>query len=292
MEDTHTRELHIKSASGSKPTPRVKTPPAADAIPVPFVYSPSDDGTDENLLILLHGLGDTHVPFGKLGKQLKLPQTATLALRAPQQIPYLYEEAYQWYPSFDDLGEPIVHPNPAPGVTVLTTTISHLTTVCGWPLSSIHLFGFAQGGSLALESALATWKARPRDIIDDLPSSSSSSNGNNDTSSNGSSSMTLGSIITIGGPLLIHHAISSPCPSPTLLIHRSQPSSLNIPSHSRTSLQKLFSNMKEVMLGEGESMPASKEEWEPVMEFWSQRLRRRMPGGADDGLYEVLSGGI
>ena len=111
MEDTHTRELHIKSASGSKPTPRVKTPPAADAIPVPFVYSPSDDGTDENLLILLHGLGacphftiplilisiililillylstgDTHVPFGKLGKQLKLPQTATLALRAPQQ---------------------------------------------------------------------------------------------------------------------------------------------------------------------------------------------------------------
>ena len=46
------------------------------------------------------------------------------------------------------------------------------------------------------------------------------------------------------------------------------------------------------MLGEGESMPASKEEWEPVMEFWSQRLRRRMPGGGDDGLYEVLSGGI
>ena len=35
-------------------------------------------------------VGDTHVPFGKLGTQLHLPQTATLALRAPQQcVSYL-----------------------------------------------------------------------------------------------------------------------------------------------------------------------------------------------------------
>lgn len=29
--------------------------------------------------------GDTHQPFAQLGKSLKLPQTATLALRAPLQ---------------------------------------------------------------------------------------------------------------------------------------------------------------------------------------------------------------
>jgi hypothetical protein len=29
--------------------------------------------------------GDSHVPFAKLGRSLKLPQTATLALRAPEQ---------------------------------------------------------------------------------------------------------------------------------------------------------------------------------------------------------------
>ena len=29
--------------------------------------------------------GDTHIPFSKLGKSLKLPQTAILALRAPEQ---------------------------------------------------------------------------------------------------------------------------------------------------------------------------------------------------------------
>ena len=40
-------------------TPRVKNPPKQGkaSISVPFVYTPSGDGTDENLLILLHGLG-------------------------------------------------------------------------------------------------------------------------------------------------------------------------------------------------------------------------------------------
>lgn len=38
-------------------SPRVKNPPKKNSINVPFIYTPSDDGTDENLLVLLHGLG-------------------------------------------------------------------------------------------------------------------------------------------------------------------------------------------------------------------------------------------
>ena len=40
-------------------TPKVKPHPKSGSggIHVPFEYTPSDDGTDENLLILLHGLG-------------------------------------------------------------------------------------------------------------------------------------------------------------------------------------------------------------------------------------------
>ena len=34
---------------------------------------------------LLMRPGDTHAPFAKLGRSLNLPQTATLALRAPEQ---------------------------------------------------------------------------------------------------------------------------------------------------------------------------------------------------------------
>lgn len=47
----------------SQATPRVKNPPkqGKGGIDVPFVYTPSDDGTDENLLILLHGLGVSYL---------------------------------------------------------------------------------------------------------------------------------------------------------------------------------------------------------------------------------------
>lgn len=96
-------DIHIQASSSDATLP-TKRAPSKSAIPVPFSYMHSDDGTDENLLILLHGLGklrsvlfskprdetsnllgDTHVPFAKLGRQLKLPQTAVLVLRAPEQ---------------------------------------------------------------------------------------------------------------------------------------------------------------------------------------------------------------
>ena len=101
-------DIHVQETSGSTTTalPRIKPPPKSSKLPGQFFYAPSDDGTDENLLILLHGLGssgqsslfrsrfddglrnhtgDTHIPFSKLGKSLKLPQTAILALCAPEQ---------------------------------------------------------------------------------------------------------------------------------------------------------------------------------------------------------------
>lgn len=66
------RELLVKpsEASSSSSAPRVKPPPSKDAIPVPFDYAPSDDGTDENLLILLHGLGMFFVLASRVGLEI------------------------------------------------------------------------------------------------------------------------------------------------------------------------------------------------------------------------------
>ena len=52
-----------------------------------FDYEPSADGVHANLLIMLHGLGDSHKPFTALAKQMSLPQTAFLSLRAPHALP-------------------------------------------------------------------------------------------------------------------------------------------------------------------------------------------------------------
>jgi hypothetical protein len=54
-------EFHLRPASDAA-RPRIKPPPQLAAISAPFSYTPSDDGTDENLLILLHGLG-SRTPF-------------------------------------------------------------------------------------------------------------------------------------------------------------------------------------------------------------------------------------
>lgn len=49
------REIKLRENAAA---PRVKPAPTDKGIGVPFIYTPSDEGTDENLLILLHGLGE------------------------------------------------------------------------------------------------------------------------------------------------------------------------------------------------------------------------------------------
>ena len=62
-------------------TLKTKPPPKASAIPVPFVYHPSDDGTDENLLILLHGLGEQSAhPSPSVDSMIFTPQATPRSL--------------------------------------------------------------------------------------------------------------------------------------------------------------------------------------------------------------------
>ncbi|KAF9478939.1 hypothetical protein BDN70DRAFT_906467 [Pholiota conissans] len=282
-------EVHLREASTSSSSPRVKPSPKPSKISGKFFYAPSDDGTDENLLILLHGLGDTHVPFSKLGKSLKLPQTAILALRAPEQVPFLYEDAWQWYPSFDDLGEPIARPNPTPAIEFLTKTVDYLTGECTWPLERIHLFGFAQGGSVAVEYALAMWKKQLlSSSTKSIASASADAAAVSEAQPPAPALRALGSIVTISGPLLSYPTLSQPCPTPLFVAHRPPPAETALPSTALTAFRKAFEKVTESKMGgrAAAGMPASREEWEPIMRFWSECLGRRQV----EGLYEVMSG--
>lgn len=156
----------------------------------------------------------------------------------------------------------------------MSKVLSHLTNDCGWPASRIHFFGFAQGGSVALESALLWWK---KVLPDERRTKETEERANNPTF--------LGSIVSISGPPLLHHALSNKCPTPVLAFHRPRPSSSALSSGDLTSLRRFFSNVREVKLS-GDGMPRSRDEWLPIMEFWSQRLSKRKVEGA----YEVLGG--
>jgi len=54
--------LNVQATTEDR-APRVKRAPE---LPLVHIYNPSDDGTDENLLILLHGLGELTL-FPRLG---------------------------------------------------------------------------------------------------------------------------------------------------------------------------------------------------------------------------------
>ncbi|KAI7875729.1 Alpha/Beta hydrolase protein [Mucor mucedo] len=136
------------------------TPPKASKTKLSFDYTPSQDGIDHNLLVLLHGLGDSKGPFTNLGKQLKLPQTATLSVQAPEPVPYM-DGCFQWFPSFDMLtGDLLTPANPERLKGLLRTRemmdglINHLIKDCGFNPSNIFFFGFSQGGTVALDTVL------------------------------------------------------------------------------------------------------------------------------------------
>ena len=73
--------------------------------PLKFSFQTSPDGVNENLLVLCHGLGDSDRPFHQLALQMRLPQTATVALQGPIEVPFGL--GFAWYESFDRTGQVI-----------------------------------------------------------------------------------------------------------------------------------------------------------------------------------------
>ncbi|KAG0238783.1 hypothetical protein BGW42_002649, partial [Actinomortierella wolfii] len=218
-----------KSESHETPS---KLPPLRKKAPLPqstsllFHYEPSVDGVDENLVIFFHGLGDKIAPnFISLAKNLKLPQSATCCIQAPTPVPYLEEESWQWYPSFDLLtGE-----------------------------NRIVLFGFSQGGSVALD--LATF-------------------GN----------LNLKAVISIAGYFMEESqgipATTSPLTTRILVLQGDK--DVTVPSKVAKDkfkyIERVFSKANAthcIIEGMGSTMPDSEAAWRLIMKFFAEVLEYR-----------------
>lgn len=125
------------------------------------IWIPDCGGTPRNLLLLLHGLGDTPAPFAKLARTMKLPQTAALALCAPLALPAGLE-GRMWHESFEADGELIrasaferrrLNSLKHQGRASLQALLMRLQRA-GWPAHRLFLLGYAQGGTVALDFAL------------------------------------------------------------------------------------------------------------------------------------------
>ncbi|PWN39496.1 hypothetical protein IE81DRAFT_352147 [Ceraceosorus guamensis] len=143
--------------------PAIKRPPSPSRIAFQHAYIASPQQVDSNLLILLHGLGDTQASFVDLGKQLQraLPQCAVLALRGARTVPLL--GGGMWWDAWDPLGEmlPASAQNPSAFIEDCHTLLDELR-MCGWQSEHVHLLGFGQGATAALEGTHAWCRANKR----------------------------------------------------------------------------------------------------------------------------------
>ena len=154
---TEWRFEHSAPPSGPKTSPKRSTFPARLQR---FEYRPSPDGIDTNLLVFFHGLGDSPAPFIKLGEQFALPQTALLALRAPCELPL--ELGSSWFDVIDMEKSDFIQPcrGERRRVQSLSKCFEDLDQAlgvlleCGWLPHELFLFGFSQGGTVAMEWAL------------------------------------------------------------------------------------------------------------------------------------------
>lgn len=221
-----------------------------------FVYVPSNDNVDNNLVIYLHGLGDNLTSFVSLSEKLNLPQTASLILQGPIPVPF-FDQARMWYESFDMLGNLIHNPDPRVSLNLLSDLIFVLINKYGWSSNNIHLFGFAQGGSVAVEFA-RLFKQR------------------------------LGSVITVLGPPLSYSNGSSLSQTPLCVFTRPRGNILDV-----SNFKKAFEN---VVITEGQNpgdeMPKGPNEWNGILKFLSDLLIRDTPinnDNSNDGeFYRVI----
>ncbi|KAK7189769.1 phospholipase/Carboxylesterase superfamily protein, partial [Paraphaeosphaeria sporulosa] len=253
------RDAHVFSPSATMPG-RLPTQADFPSSVTLSITPPPPSHPATNILLLLHGLGDTHSAFTKLGTQLNLPETACLSLRAPAPLPFDLP-GFHWG---DDMvfdqhsGEMDVDTGFAASTKVVLDTVikEGLIAKCGYAAREIVLFGFAQGGMLALQVASSCGEE-------------------------------LGGVVSVGGA----PSLSAPLPTagkknrtPVLVCKASRGSSVTDSAEKRLKDIFEFTEVKE-WKRVGDGMMRNREEMLPIMQFLARRLRSRR--GVPEGSVEL-----
>lgn len=121
-----------------------------------FRHAPSEQ-PNTNLLVLLHGAGDTHVPFDKLARTMALPQTSTLSLSAKDYENLPFDLGCTWFQEMDyatgtQLSEAKQRYNLQVAATKLCAVMEELSLEQHWIIPErIFFLGFGAGAALAMQ---------------------------------------------------------------------------------------------------------------------------------------------
>ncbi|KAI0379864.1 alpha/beta-hydrolase [Hypomontagnella monticulosa] len=233
--------------------------------------------TTTAILILFHGLGDSDAPFTTFAKNLNLPGVLAISVRGVSPLPPAllglpdYEAAgpakhFHWgddltlSPSTGDL-------DPDPGFSkaeqlVLGKLVREtLIEKCGWETNDIMLFGFGQGGSLAL--GLSSRIRQVERVVDV-------------TQGDSATGTAFKGAVSIGGPLpasmISTVTARERSRTPVLICHGR--SSETLDEDALDLLRKEFVDVREVKWKKpDDSMPKNRDDMLPIMQFFADRLR-------------------
>ena len=264
------------------------TPPPPPPSTSTTTTTPPASATPTNILLLLHGLGDTLPPLTSLAQALHLPETTILTLQAPTHLP-LDLPGYHWGDdiSFDSsTGALDMDAGFARSKRLINDTIIRDTLIakCGYAPREISLFGIGQGGMLALLAG------RELELDVHTPASSTTTvntGGGGSSSGSGSgngASCCLGGIISVGAPFPLSEAGKKQGPknrTPVLLVAGRDSPAVTDGAVRRTQAEFEFVEVHRYAR-RGDGMPRSRDEMVPVMRFFARILRSwaGVPGGS------------
>ncbi|OJD33063.1 phospholipase carboxylesterase superfamily protein [Diplodia corticola] len=248
--------------------PATKRLPTAQDFPSTItvtVTPPPPSHPPTNVLVLLHGLGDTHAPFARLGAQMALPETCCVAVRAPAPLPFDLG-GFHWG---DDVlfDERTGDMDPDAGFEKSATRLllddvvrGVLGQKCGYAPRDVVLFGFAQGGMAALQVAAQLGKTP------------------------GAEQEELGGVVSVGGAMPAAASLGEggrKFKTPVLLCKAARGSGVSDGAVRRLKDSFEFAEVKE-WRRVGDAMPSNRDEMMPIMQFFARRLKstRGVPEGA------------
>lgn len=241
------------------------TPPPSPPPPQPPQQTPP------NILLLLHGLGDSATAFTSFARALHLPETTVLTIQAPHPLPFDLPGAHWGDDVTLDAGsggglDMDGGFERATRLLVEDVVRGVLVQKCGYGERDILVFGFGQGGMAGLCVANA------------LASSSSTSSGGG----GGESGKELSGVVSIGAPYpLSAKAGRKKTRTPVLLVAGRDSTAVSDGAVQRTKQEFEFVEVHRYAR-RGDGMPRNREEMWPVMQFLARRLRswRGVPEGS------------
>ena len=189
-----------------------------------------------------------------------------------------------WFNTFDAFFNPLPSPDPSKPLPALRDLLTTLTSPeVGWDLTQIHLFGWGQGGTMALELAYSIGRSPLSE-----PEAGASNTAATSVSPIGSGRRRLGSVVSVCAGLLSHPTKEERLPTPTLIFTRKDPNSA-IRQKVLSGARRAFRDVEVVPAkGGGEDMPRGADEWRGIIRFWGQVLGRDEGWKGQGEVYEVV----